>query len=540
MESLKPTDTLAAQTLTLDLEMIVQICNTMMEYYETYENLRPTSWTLVMDLLKPELKPREEVYYPQGKFKYFSVSSLLGVGGFGAVYKAYFGNILCCLKFVPPHMMPSMKHALADKQVASMINHPCLVKYFTTFMTNDAFVTCMEYIQGTDLTKLLKEAGYGLPSGLVRLIASQLGLAVQHLHFKGFIHRDIKPDNIMILCGGRIKLIDFDTCKVSMGKYSRKYMPTFNEKTGFEFSTSEVAGTLNYMPPEAFHETGLGRSTDWWAIGVVTYEIATGSQPFRGFTEEQVRPQIVRARYSWPATRYWNQYLVQFVADCLTVDPTARLCSARYSDFQSHPYFDGIDFHSVETAPVLYDFPLIDEVIGRTPAHLTDGIVYNSPQSECKRLRLFPQMDFQDLEDQDGIYCYSSPGFIRCIEAYCRNEVPTYEDIYEDQEFLDVEDDYSVPYVFVNLLAESKADSKRPSIALSPEDALSGKPAVITKKFGSFVKKTIVKDKGPKLSRAAARTSRAAKKLSPPTSDRQEQLRKLKTVEGATILIVPE
>lgn len=67
----------------------------------------------------------------------------------------------------------------------------------------------------------------------------------------------------MILSGCRIKLIDFDTCKVSMGKYSRKYMPTFNEKTCYEFSTNEYAGTLIYMPPEAFNETGLGRSTDW-------------------------------------------------------------------------------------------------------------------------------------------------------------------------------------------------------------------------------------------------------------------------------------
>lgn len=67
----------------------------------------------------------------------------------------------------------------------------------------------------------------------------------------------------MILSGTRIKLIDFDTCKVSMGKYSIKYMPTFNEKTTSEFPSSEIAGTLNYMPPEAFHETGLGRSTDW-------------------------------------------------------------------------------------------------------------------------------------------------------------------------------------------------------------------------------------------------------------------------------------
>src|SRR5437868_2236373 len=87
--------------------------------------------------------------------------------------------------------MPSTKHALADKQVACMINHPCLVKYYATFSTNLAFVTCMEYIQGTDLTKLVKAAGR-LSYEVVRIVVGQLGLAVEHLHFKGFIHRDIK------------------------------------------------------------------------------------------------------------------------------------------------------------------------------------------------------------------------------------------------------------------------------------------------------------------------------------------------------------
>lgn len=64
-----------------------------------------------------------------------------------------------------------------------------------------------------------------------------------------------------------------------------------------------------------------------WAIGVVAFKIATGKLPFRGFTEDELRPQVVRARYSWPPVHYWDQYLVQFVSDCLTVDSAGEIDS---------------------------------------------------------------------------------------------------------------------------------------------------------------------------------------------------------------------
>lgn len=92
---------------------------------------------------------------------------------------------------VPRNLMPDVEHAIADKEVASMVNHPCLVKYYATFATAEAFVTVMEYIRGVDVIRLL-HLSTRLSDLLVRLILAQLGLALCHMHYKGFLHRDVK------------------------------------------------------------------------------------------------------------------------------------------------------------------------------------------------------------------------------------------------------------------------------------------------------------------------------------------------------------
>lgn len=143
--------------------------------------------------------------------------SFAGAGGFGAVYKAYLGEAVCTLKLVPRSKLPEVENAVAEKEVASMINHPCLVRYHATFVVQEAFVTVMEYVRGVDAIRLVK-LRTRLSEEFVRLILAQVGLALCHLHYKGFLHRDVK---------------------VRLGSYSQ--LPIWrNSAPDFEISTSET------------------------------------------------------------------------------------------------------------------------------------------------------------------------------------------------------------------------------------------------------------------------------------------------------------
>lgn len=113
-----------------------------------------------------------------------------GAGGFGAIYKILVSGIPLIGKLVPCGKFKTTRQASADKLVGSMVNSPFLVKYHACFRSDQAYVTIMEYIRGVDLHKVLKVSALG--DKINKLIMAQLGLALQYLHYRGFIHRDVK------------------------------------------------------------------------------------------------------------------------------------------------------------------------------------------------------------------------------------------------------------------------------------------------------------------------------------------------------------
>lgn len=160
---------------------------------EDYSGVNSTNWIKVAEMFLVEARSLAQDYIPYraAKFRYFTVNRLLGAGGFGSIYKAHLGGIVCALKLVPANLLTEPKHACMDKLVASMINNPFLVRYYACFSTRQAFVTAMEYIRGCDLAKVLK-VSRTIPEDILRLVMAQVGEALQHIHANGFIHRDVK------------------------------------------------------------------------------------------------------------------------------------------------------------------------------------------------------------------------------------------------------------------------------------------------------------------------------------------------------------
>ncbi|XP_075730421.1 uncharacterized protein LOC142772156 isoform X2 [Rhipicephalus microplus] len=190
---------------------------------EKVSDVPPTDWmgigdTVVAKTEKLNLAEIEPFWSYIPKVKDFQSIKLLGAGGFGAVYKAVYKptNLVVTLKLVPTDKFRLHKQACVDKVTASVIRNPFLVKYYTVFCTRDAYLTVMEYICGADLFRVVDKAVY-LPTNECRIVMAQLILALEHMHLRGLLHRDIKVSNMMIIPGGRVKVIDFDTNKVCIG-----------------------------------------------------------------------------------------------------------------------------------------------------------------------------------------------------------------------------------------------------------------------------------------------------------------------------------
>nr|XP_037276579.1 microtubule-associated serine/threonine-protein kinase 2-like [Rhipicephalus microplus] len=272
---------------------------------------------------------------------------LLGAGGFGAVYKARYkpANLICTMKLIASDRFNRPKQACIDKVVASVVRSPFLVKYYVCFATKDAYVTVMEYVCGVDLMRVVERAMF-LPIDQVRIIMAQLVLAVEHLHLKGFLHRDIKVSNMLMVPGGRVKLIDFDTNKVCQGHFTKRVMRGYFRRTPFEFRDGESAGTIPYMAPEILKRRPYGRACDWWSSGVVFYKLMTGRVPFRGKTKKLLRDRIIAAPLKWPKVTEHphsaNTTSKDMVYLLLKKNPVERLGSKQYRDLKSHSFLRGL------------------------------------------------------------------------------------------------------------------------------------------------------------------------------------------------------
>ncbi|XP_018496284.1 probable serine/threonine-protein kinase DDB_G0277449 [Galendromus occidentalis] len=441
----KCTEEIVAKCLGSDLCYIVDGLGPLIEIAEQLSRLPSTDWIAVCLSIRAELiapcgEVVEQACIPS--IKYFYFERLLGAGGFGAVYKAFVGEAVCSVKIVPKSMLPDIEHAVADKEVATMVNHPCLVHYHATFATAEAFVTVMEYIRGVDVIRLV-HLSTRLSETLVRLILAQLGLALYHLHYKGFVHRDVKPANMMIMVGCRVKLIDFDTAKVCIGKYAKRTLTTFFDRTASEFNDGEIAGTIYYMAPEMLKSLDYGRAVDWWSFGVTAYVLSMGKLPFSlkpSMSFDEQKSILCKMSHSWPKGLQISKHFKSLVKQCLQKESSVRFCSRHYSDFPKHPFFCELDLRWVETSPEVLKFDPINSVALGTLTY--DILPHNdspcaTPTAEKKCQTLFPTPGLTDTQEQVKLFTYLAPGFKRACQMIQRGELPTSEVIRITPELVD-------------------------------------------------------------------------------------------------------
>jgi len=223
----------------------------------------------------------------------------------------------------------SLEHVLSENRVLQTMDHPFLVKLICSFQTDDRLYFVMEYVSGGELFfHIGREKRFS--ETRVRFYAGEILLALHYLHSKGIVYRDLKLENLLLDSDGHIKITDFGLCK---------------EGVGFEDTTNTFCGTPEYLAPEILEEENYGKSVDWWALGVVMYEMMVGKPPFGPTNNmEKLFHNILHQPVYYPS--FLSEQGKSILEGLLNRDSTQRLgCGKDDGDeVIRHPFFAGIDF----------------------------------------------------------------------------------------------------------------------------------------------------------------------------------------------------
>jgi len=224
--------------------------------------------------------------------------------------------------------LKQVEHIKAEKAILSRIAHPFIISLYSSFQDTQCVYMTMEYVIGGELFSQLRKCGR-FSNDTARFYAAEIVLALQYLHSKNIVYRDLKPENLLIDSEGHIKITDFGFAKV------------------VEDRTWTLCGTPEYLAPEIIQSKGHGKGVDWWALGVLIFEMLAGYPPFYDENPFGIYQKILAGHIEFP--RSFDPVAKDLVRKLLTPDRTARFGCLRdgAEDIKAHKWFAGIDFFRV-------------------------------------------------------------------------------------------------------------------------------------------------------------------------------------------------
>lgn len=282
---------------------------------------------------------------------HYKILEKLGEGGMGVVYKAEDIKLkrIVALKFLPHHLSISNEdntRLLNEAQMTAKLNHPHICTIYDIEEADETKFIVMEFVDGVTLRTKIKDTSLSIEETINYAI--QIGEALEEAHAKGIIHRDIKPDNIMINSKNQIKVMDFGIAKLKEGLGVTRTMST--------------SGTVSYMAPEQLSNSRIDGRADIFSLGVLFYEMLSRRLPFRGEHQAAMMYSLMNEE-----PEPINKYLTEVSSEMLHV--LNRALEKDPEDRYQH-----IDDMVSELRRVQKQSARVSRrTIGETPVHLSAG-----------------------------------------------------------------------------------------------------------------------------------------------------------------------
>jgi protein kinase A/protein kinase X len=266
------------------------------------------------------------------RFEDFDLRATVGTGTFGRVRvvkikgdKDRSPMALKIMKKSEVIRLKQVEHVKAEKEILLAIAHPFIVNLLTVFQDDKRLCMLLEYVNGGELFSYLRKEGR-LPNDDAAFYAGEIILAFQYLHSIHIVYRDLKPENLLIDSDGHMKITDFGFAKT------------------VEDRTWTLCGTPEYLAPEIIQSKGHGKPVDWWALGVLIFEMLAGYPPFYDENPFGIYQKVLAGKIEFP--RHFDVKVKDLIKRLLTPDRAKRFGCLKNGadDIKKHKWYKGMDW----------------------------------------------------------------------------------------------------------------------------------------------------------------------------------------------------